>query len=63
MSTFKNARFLKVLDDIGLAYPKTNIATFQHYMNCFVERKVIPMPQKKIIGKILYICLPLKVHV
>jgi len=46
-SSFKNEKLLKVLDDLNMVYPSTAIATIEHYMKCFVERKIIPLPRKQ----------------
>ena len=50
-SSFKNEKLLTVLDDLNMVYPSTAIATIEHYMKCFVERKIIPLPRKQTFGK------------
>ena len=54
LSMFKNEKLLKVLGDLDMVYPSTTLATFRHYIKCFVKRKVIPMPRKQTFGKIIF---------
>ncbi|XP_065058654.1 uncharacterized protein LOC135686369 [Rhopilema esculentum] len=47
LSTYKNERFIKVLETLEMTYPTTTLTTMRHYMRCLAERNVIPLPKKQ----------------